>query len=167
MYYVYVAILSQWCLKNCKLVCVSYIGQNKWSKILLFVEDYLVLRPLTCHQCLLKCFFCFSGMFHGVIRPEEPYGVSLEEKILPEYLREMGYATHAIGKVRFTLIFVILMLSFLSYLRCFRSPCHRPNLLSFFLLVALGLFCQRIHTNVPRFWYILWILQWGWGLFLP
>uniref|UniRef100_A0A7M5V5Q7 Sulfatase N-terminal domain-containing protein n=1 Tax=Clytia hemisphaerica TaxID=252671 RepID=A0A7M5V5Q7_9CNID len=39
-----------------------------------------------------------TGMFHGVIRPEEPYGVSLEEKILPEYLRELGYATHAIGK---------------------------------------------------------------------
>ena len=38
-------------------------------------------------------------MFHGVIRPEEPFGVSLEEKILPEYLKEKGYATQIVGKV--------------------------------------------------------------------
>jgi len=41
----------------------------------------------------------FSGLFHGVIRPEEPYGVSLDEKILPQYMQEMGYATHIVGKV--------------------------------------------------------------------
>ena len=40
-------------------------------------------------------------MQHGVIKPEEPYGVSLDEKILPQYLKEMGYATHMVGKVRF------------------------------------------------------------------
>ena len=38
-------------------------------------------------------------MFHGVIKPEEPYGVSLDEKMLPQYLQEMGYATHIVGKV--------------------------------------------------------------------
>ena len=39
-------------------------------------------------------------MFDGVIKPSEPYGVSLEEKLLPEYLKELGYSTHIIGKVR-------------------------------------------------------------------
>ena len=39
------------------------------------------------------------GMQHGVIKPEEPYGVSLDEKLLPQYLKEMGYATHLVGKV--------------------------------------------------------------------
>ena len=38
-------------------------------------------------------------MFHGVIKPEERYGVSLDEKMLPQYLQEMGYATHIVGKV--------------------------------------------------------------------
>ena len=38
-------------------------------------------------------------MFHNVITTEEPYGVSLDEKMLPEYLKEMGYATHIVGKV--------------------------------------------------------------------
>ena len=27
-----------------------------------------------------------------------PQGMSLEEKILPEYLKEVGYETHAVGK---------------------------------------------------------------------
>ena len=43
--------------------------------------------------------FQLLGMFHGVIRPSEPYGVSLDEKLLPEYLKELGYATHIVGKV--------------------------------------------------------------------
>lgn len=39
-----------------------------------------------------------TGMYHGVIRPSEPYGVSLQEKLLPEYLQELGYSTHIVGK---------------------------------------------------------------------
>lgn len=38
-------------------------------------------------------------MQHGVIMAGEPFGVSLDEKLLPRYLKEMGYATHAVGKV--------------------------------------------------------------------
>lgn len=37
-------------------------------------------------------------MQHDVILENEPWGLPLEEKLLPEYLREAGYATHAIGK---------------------------------------------------------------------
>lgn len=38
------------------------------------------------------------GMQHYVIVSSEPYGVGLEEKFLPEYLREAGYNTHMVGK---------------------------------------------------------------------
>ena len=39
------------------------------------------------------------GMQHGVIMGGQPFGVGLDEKLLPQYLKEMGYATHAVGKV--------------------------------------------------------------------
>ena len=38
-------------------------------------------------------------MQHSVIMAGQPFGVSLDEKLLPQYLKEMGYATHAVGKV--------------------------------------------------------------------
>ena len=38
-------------------------------------------------------------MYHGVIHAAEPFGMPLEDKILPEYLKEKGYKTHMIGKV--------------------------------------------------------------------
>ena len=47
----------------------------------------------------MKYTLTFSGMFAGVIKPEEPFGPSLEEKFLPQYLKDIGYATHAVGKV--------------------------------------------------------------------
>lgn len=37
-------------------------------------------------------------MQHIVILEPEPWGLPLEEKLLPEYLSEMGYRTHAVGK---------------------------------------------------------------------
>ena len=38
-------------------------------------------------------------MYHNTIYVEEPWGLSLDEKILPQYLKEMGYATYMVGKV--------------------------------------------------------------------
>jgi arylsulfatase A-like enzyme len=35
---------------------------------------------------------------HHVIVANEPWGLGLEEKLLPEYLKELDYSTHAIGK---------------------------------------------------------------------
>lgn len=39
-----------------------------------------------------------TGMSHFVIVSDEPWGLSLKEKVMPEYFREAGYRTHLIGK---------------------------------------------------------------------
>ncbi|XP_065216175.1 arylsulfatase B-like isoform X2 [Planococcus citri] len=39
-----------------------------------------------------------TGMYHSVIHDGEPFGLPLNLKILPEYLKERGYQTRAVGK---------------------------------------------------------------------
>ncbi|XP_030845444.1 arylsulfatase I isoform X1 [Strongylocentrotus purpuratus] len=39
-----------------------------------------------------------TGLEHGVIGVSHPYGLGLEEKLMPQYLRELGYRTHMVGK---------------------------------------------------------------------
>ncbi|XP_001606377.2 arylsulfatase B isoform X1 [Nasonia vitripennis] len=39
-----------------------------------------------------------TGMQRGVLKGAEPRGLPLKEKLLPEYLRELGYRTHIVGK---------------------------------------------------------------------
>ena len=39
------------------------------------------------------------GLQHGVIYGSQPYGLPLSEKIMPQWLKELGYATHIVGKV--------------------------------------------------------------------
>ena len=39
-------------------------------------------------------------MQHSVILAAQPYGLGLNETLMPQYLKQLGYATHAVGKVR-------------------------------------------------------------------
>nr|CAD7439237.1 unnamed protein product [Timema bartmani] len=39
-----------------------------------------------------------NGMQHTVLYGAEPRGLPLSEKLLPQYLKELGYATHIVGK---------------------------------------------------------------------
>lgn len=45
-----------------------------------------------------------TGMQSGVIMGQAPYGLGLDEKLLPQYLQELGYSTHAIGKVDYCIL---------------------------------------------------------------
>lgn len=38
------------------------------------------------------------GMQHFVIASDQPFGLGLDEKLMPQYLREAGYATKIVGK---------------------------------------------------------------------
>lgn len=39
-----------------------------------------------------------TGMQQSVILPAEPWGLPLDVKLMPEYLRDLGYETHLVGK---------------------------------------------------------------------
>lgn len=53
--------------------------------------------------CLLKLVltdfeYFHAGMQHNVILEPEPRGLPLAEVTLPQYLQQLGYETHAVGK---------------------------------------------------------------------
>jgi arylsulfatase A-like enzyme len=41
-----------------------------------------------------------TGLLSGPIVSKEPYGLGLDEKLLPQYPKDLGYSTHGVGKVR-------------------------------------------------------------------
>ena len=58
----------------------------------------------------MLCICMSPGMQHSVIQISQPYGLGLNETLLPQYLQKLGYATHAVGKVSGVLVFVVLIL---------------------------------------------------------
>ena len=54
-------------------------------------------------HCIIVVIFntyYYLGMQSGVILAAQPYGLGLNETLIPQYLKELGYATHGVGKVR-------------------------------------------------------------------
>ena len=43
----------------------------------------------------------FGGLQRSVVVGPEPWGLGINESILPQYLKDVGDATHAVGKVGF------------------------------------------------------------------
>ena len=47
---------------------------------------------------MLKQLLLITGLQHGVIEVGQDRGIPLNVTLLPQYLQELGYATHAVGK---------------------------------------------------------------------
>ena len=61
----------------------------------MYFDNPFLTFPFTCY-----CIVTFNlGMQNGVILAAQPYGLGLNETLMPQYFKELGYATHGVGKV--------------------------------------------------------------------
>ena len=73
--------------------CVFYVFTfiHVYSRFYAFYISSRFLRFFT-------FYYVFVGMQHGVIQIAEDRGIPSQYKLLPEYLKDLGYTTHAVGK---------------------------------------------------------------------
>ena len=70
--------------------------------------DLIVLSHNSVRPDFILCVdITILGMQHSVILAAQPYGLGLNETLLPQHLQKLGYATHAVGKVSGVLLFVV------------------------------------------------------------
>ena len=94
---VYYSSLSFCILIQNRMIAMMFFQYVRlWRKGLLI--DALI-RTAHAHQLLPGSSGFVSGLQHDTIHNKQPVGVPLAETLLPEHLRQLGYTTHAVGKV--------------------------------------------------------------------
>ena len=83
-------------LKLLTAVAFSTTNYKSFSVLLLLI----VLSHNSVWPDFILCVdITILGMQHSVILAAQPYGLGLDETLLPQHLQKLGYATHAVGKV--------------------------------------------------------------------
>ena len=69
--------------------------------LIIFSNKLINSTLCMCNSCnfTLRETKLLLGMQSGVILAAQPYGLGLNETLIPQYLKEFGYATHGVGKV--------------------------------------------------------------------